>query len=87
MTIFEDGSKILPHCEQLFILIDKPDVRKCIIGLVYRPPNGKITDGIKQLTETVRSLQANFQGEIATTGDFNINYNLRHSNTFKLIKD
>ena len=47
----------------------------------------EVADGLKQLTETVRSLHANFQGELAIVGDFNINYNLRHSNNFKLIKD
>ena len=45
ITIFEEGSNISPQCEQLFIVIDKPNVRKCAIGLVYRPPNGKLLTG------------------------------------------
>ena len=83
----DDGCKISSNLEQLIILIDKPNVRKCAIGVVYRPPNSKIPEGVKELSETVRSIQISFQGEMAIVGDFNINYNLRHSNAFKLIKE
>ena len=87
VTVFDQGCKISPNLEQLFILIDKPNVRKCAIGVVYRPPSGKISDGLSKLSETIRLLQLCFQGEMAIVGDFNINYNLRHSNSFELIKE
>ena len=87
VSVYSDGCKTSSNLEQLFIVYDKPNVRKCAIGVVYRPPNGKISEGISELSASVRSLQATFQGELVVVGDFNINYNLRHSNAFKIVKE
>ena len=87
ISMYDIGCRSSPNLEQLFILYDRPNVRKCAFGVVYRPPNGKISDGIDELSATLRSLQLTFHGEIAIVGDFNINYNLRNSEAFKLIKD
>ena len=87
VSVYNEGCIISSDLEQLFILYDKPNVRKCAICVVYRPPKGKILEGIKQLSVTLQSLQNNFQGETVVVGDFNINYNLRHSDAFKILKD
>ena len=87
MSIYDTGCKISSNLEQLFVILDKPNVKKLALGVVYRPPGGKIAEGIEELSTTLRSLQIDFHGEITVVGDFNINYNLRHSNAFKIIKD
>ena len=60
ISLYEMGCKTSTDLEQLFILYDKPNVRKCAIGIVYRPPSGKVSEGINLLSDTVRSLQLEF---------------------------
>ena len=43
---------------------------------VYRPPNGKIAEGVKEMEDVVKHIQNQFTGEIVVLGDFNVNYNL-----------
>ena len=86
-TTLEYAKKVTANLEQIFICIDKPNVRKQIIGNVYRPPNGKISEGIQELTSTVKIIQETTHCELTVVGDFNINYNLRHTQPFKLIKN
>ena len=86
-TVLEYGTRVTENLEELFVCVYKPNVHKHIIGNVYRPPSGKIPEDIKQLTETVGKIQENTHGEIIIVGDFNINYNLRHTQSFKLLKN
>ena len=86
LNVYDSGCKTSVNLEQLFVILDKPNVKKSVLGVVYRPPGGKNSEGIDELSTTLRSLEKDFQGEITVVGDFNINYNLRHSNAFKLIK-
>ena len=87
-------TQIIPHVshvtgniEQLWVKIVKPNVRKLLLGVVYRPPSGKISDAIEELSTSLTNILDSFQGEIAILGDFNINYNLRHTPAYKALKN
>ena len=85
-SIQTEVSSVTVNLEQLFVVIDKPEVRKQIIGEIYRPPGGKIAESIKELDDSATILRNKIDGEMTILGDLNINYNLRHSSTFKLLK-
>ena len=65
----------------------KPNVRNLLLGVVYRPPSGKVSDAVEELSTSLTNILDSFQGEITIVGDFNINYNLRHTPAFKEIKN
>ena len=54
---------------------------------IYRPPSGKVSDCINELSDSVKQAQDTYKGEFVIVGDFNVNYNLRHTPAFKLLKD
>ena len=85
-SILSDISRISCDLEQLYIVIDKPNVCKEIIGVVYRPPCSKLSESISEMHSDVSKIQDMITGEITILGDLNINYNLRHSASFKLLK-
>ena len=72
--------------EQLWIKLSAPNAKQKCIGCIYGPPKGNITRGISDLRSKLEHLHT-FNTEIIMTGDFNINYNLRHSDSFKQLKD
>ena len=84
--IIPQATHISGHIEQLWIKITKPNFRKQLLGLVYRPPSGKVSDAIEELSVSLTDILDTFQGEITILGDFNINYNLRHTPAFKTLK-
>ena len=85
--IVPEISRITENVEQLWIKINKPSVRKQVIAVIYRPPSGNITKSIEELTLSLTNIQESIQGEITLVGDFNINYNLRHTQAFKTLKE
>ena len=86
-SILEEYSSITENIEQLWIQIEKPNTRKQIFSNIYRPPDGKIKEGLESLTNIVKKVTDSYNGELTIMGDFNVNYNLRHTAAFKLIKD
>ena len=86
-TIIRDCSKITYNLEQLWICIDKPNVRKCIVGVLYRPPSSDVTVSLKELSSTMDYLQTLVHTEYIIMGDLNVNYNRRDTKGFKLLKD
>ena len=87
--IMDTGIKLTENVEQLFICVEKTNMRKQIIGNIYRPPNGKIAQGLQQLTEITSKIQETHHCEltIGLLRDLNINYNLRHTQPFRLTKN
>ena len=85
--IVEDLSTISESVEQLWVKIDKPNTRKQLIANIYRPPNGKLTDAIADLTESMKKAQNSYSSEITLLGDINVNYKLRHTLPFKQLKE
>ena len=89
-----DFTEIIPHAthvsgniEQLWIKITKPNVRNLLLGVIYRPPSGKVSDSLAELSTSLTNILDSFQGEITIVGDFNINYSLRHTPAYKAIKN
>ena len=60
----------LPHIESLFIEILKPI--KCIIGMIYRPPNSSFCDFLVTMENILESLSS-FKSDCYIIGDYNIN--------------
>ena len=81
------ASCISTNIEQLWICIEKPNVSAKLISNVYRPPSGKLSEGLKELSDSIDKAQSLSRGELTIVGDFNVNYNQRHSLPFKILKD
>ena len=47
--IIPQASHVSRNIEQLWIKITKPNVRKQLLGVVYRPPSGKVSDSLEEL--------------------------------------
>ena len=84
ITVLDEMSCINPDIEQLWLKLCIPNVKHKCIGCVYRPPKGNIARGLSNIRSTLDKIYE-FNTDILMSGDFNINYNLRHS--FKLLKD
>ena len=85
--IIPNSSQISGSVEQLWIKIVKPNIRNLLLGVIYRPPSGKVTDAIEELSTSLKGILDSFRGEIAIMGDFNVNYSLRHTPAFKALKN
>ena len=84
--ILSEASSVSHDLEQLWIVIDKPNVSTKIIANVYRPPIGNLSECIKELSKSTSIAQDMFNNELTIVGDFNVNYNLRHTTAFKQLK-
>ena len=78
-----EWSYVNDDVEQLWIRLACPNVKGNIIGCIYRPPKGNIANGISCISKTLDHI-CSYNVETILTGDFNINYNLRHTDSFKL---
>ena len=87
VSIIANCSKISHNLEQLWISITKPDVRQMIVGILYRPPTSKVKDSIEELTVSLDYMRSICNAEFLIAGDLNVNYNLRHSKQFEILKD
>ena len=85
-SIVEEASSILPEIEQLWIRIEKPNTGIKIIANIYRPPCSNLQAALASLSKATKLAQDNYRREIVILGDFNVNYNLRHTPAFKLLK-
>ena len=76
VSCLESYSKVTKTLKQLWIKIEKPNFKKQLIGLMYRPPNGSSKDGLDELRETLTCLRDDmpFTYELTILGDFNIDY-------------
>ena len=85
---------ILQYCkttnnlEQLWLEICKPNYKRQIIGIIYRPPSGSLRDFINELEETLESIENNSSTyEVTIVGDFNINYRKTNTSDFRELKE
>ena len=83
----EDLSMMSTDLEQLWVTLCIPNVRKTNIALVYRPPGSTLENSINELRGSLETATTNNNFENIITGDFNINYKLRHSHPYKLLKE
>ena len=86
VTIISNCSKITYNLEQLWICLKKPNVRKTVFGVVYRPPTAKVEDTISEMSASMEYIRNLSDAEVIMAGDLNMNYNLRHSKSFQLLK-
>ena len=85
-SFIHDCSKISYSLEKWWISIDKPGVKKCIIGDIYMPPASDVNVTVKELSSSMDHLQTNSKCRIyIVLGDLNINYNRRDLKGFKLL--
>ena len=87
VSIISTCSKVTYNLEQLWICIQKPNVRKMTIGVVYRPPHAKVEEAVSELTNSLTYIKDLSDAEVIVSGDLNINYNQRHSKGFELLKN
>ena len=64
----------------------KPNVRKLVLGVAYRPPNAKVKDAMSELSLSIEYIRNLSDAELIVSGDLNINYNLKHSKSFEIVK-
>ena len=86
ITVLDEMTCINTDIEQLWLKLSFPNVKHKCIGCIYRPPKGNIPRGLINIRTTLDKIYE-FNTEIIMTGDFNINYNLRHADSFNLVKD
>ena len=87
VSIITNCSRVTYNLEQLWICIRKPNVRKIIVGFTYRPPTTKVEDTIAELSISMDYIRSLSDAELVVAGDLNVNYNLRHSKSFELLKN
>ena len=87
IKVLPECTKITPHSEQLWVLLNKPNLRKEIISLIYRPPSGNCTSFFDELINSTTIAQEYSNAEITILGDINIDYRQRHSPDFSRLKD
>ena len=79
-------SNVSNDIEQLWISIKCPNVKYKYIGMIYRPPSGDIDMCINDIRSSLETMY-NFTSEFIVCDDFNINYNLRHTDSFQKLKE
>lgn len=72
-TILSDMSFQLPHIECLFLTVEMTRI-KCVVGMIYRPPNADIDEFLLSLGQILESIGA-MHTKLAcyVMGDFNVN--------------
>ena len=83
----ENLSTMSSDLEQLWVTFQTPNARKLNVALIYRPPGSNLENSINELRHSVEDMTTNNNYENIIMGDFNINYKLRHTHPFKLIKE
>ena len=84
--IIENISSITENVEQLWISIEKPENGTKVFANIYRPPSGNLQTALKEVTNSATFVQNNYQGEMTLMGDFNVDYKMRNSQNFKVLK-
>ena len=85
LTVLEDISTVTDDVEQLWLNLRCPNVKQKLIGCIYRPPKGNIDRGLSGIRSSLDNI-FNFNSDVIIAGDFNINYNLRHTESYKQLK-
>ena len=79
---------VTSNLEQLWLEICKPNFKRQIIGVIYRPPAGTLKGFITELESSIDSVEdGSSTYELTIIGDFNINYRKTNTPDFKEIKD
>ena len=79
--------KITTNIEQLWVLLEKPNVRKMAICIMYKPPSGDTEKALKEISDSIEFIQSLHSTEVIIMGDMNVNYRERHTKNFDLLKE
>ena len=60
------------HIESQWIEIQQPYQKKCIVGNIYRPPNGNATKALEEINNIIEKINSDQNTEIFCLGDLNI---------------
>ena len=85
--VVSEYSTVTPDLEQLWISIHEVNVRKKIIGVVYRPPGGNAEKCLESLRNVLEKIQLDTNCETTIMGDLNINHKNRNCLPFRLLKE
>ena len=82
-------NSVTSNLEQYWIEINKPNYKRQIICVVYRPPSGILHKFEEELTSHIDLLETtnSVSYELTLLGDFNINYTNNSSSEFKILKE
>ena len=75
------------HLEQFWFEICKPNFKRQIICVVYRPPSGCLRTFIEELSTNIDKLEDSMGFELTILGDFNINYRKTTTPEYKALKE
>ena len=79
--------KTTPNLEQMWLEICKPNFKRQLICVVYRPPSGCINSFVQEISTCVDQLEYSMGFELTLIGDFNINYHKTSSPECKVLKE
>ena len=86
-NVISEYSTVSLDLEQLWIVVECPNVRKKVIGLTYRPPRGNVENCLESLRNTLDKIHIEHDSEITVIGDLNINYKTTNTTPFRLLKE
>ena len=67
--------------------MDKPNVKKTAVCIVYKPPSGDIVNALTELTQSIEHISSTHKTEVVIMGDMNVNYRERHCKDFESLKE
>ena len=79
--------KISVNLEQLWFEICKPNYKRQIICVLYRPPSGSVPKFVEEISASIDQLEQSTGIELTILGDFNINYKKTTSPEYKALKE
>ena len=82
ITVLDNISTVTDDVEQLWIRLKCPNVKQKLIGCIYRPPKGNI-DRCLSIIRSSLDDSYSFNRDTIVVGDFNINYNFRHTDSYQ----
>ena len=78
----EDSRDKVKTLESLWLLIERKNAKNILLAGVYRPPQGKLKEAIKQLNDGLDKHMTDI-AETYVIGDLNVNYKNKKSNLYK----
>ena len=69
--------------ECIWFTIVNHNMRKIIVGIIYRPPGSSTFNFCKRLEDKISQINIDSNNDIFLLGDFNINYNNKNSDEMR----
>ena len=82
---YEKYNKSTSDLELLWMSINMVNSKNIYIGVVYRPPSGKVEKCCDLLTDIINDINSEENADMFLLGDFNINYLDKRSDAYKCL--